>query len=469
MKVCRLSRGLVPALLVCLLAQNAHGQTQTNAPLAPIGAIRQPSQPSADRQLPIAPGRIAGAEGGGVNSYAQGRPDNHTLSSIEAIGLGSLGVLRSFLDPAFRFSQTVDTGIVPGKTNSLSQIGVNLLFDRPGERSRFMGSYGGAHVFYSPSSTYNSTYHNLAVSEQYQWARWVLRLRDDFIDSTEAAFGGLSNAGTNSQMAYQASASASDTIYTQPSKRLNNAASGEINYLLSRRAALTIAGAYKTLSYSDPSYIDSHGLTGRLGYDYSLDSKNSIGLLYEYGRTNFSGAIPTLQTDMVQISYGRKVTGRLAMQVSAGPQVSRLGSILNRRDWSLGSALTYQTHRAQYSMGYAHGVTAGSGVFSGAESHTILARMQYFVSRQWTATVGGGYALNRALLVGPGVNDFFGNRTGNASLERTIGTHMRLRFDYALQQQGTGSGTCPSGGCGPTSLRQVGGMTLEWHPWAMAR
>ncbi len=449
------------SLFLCFVAQNARAQAPAaNAPLGPIGPV---SAGSNDRQLPVAAARILGAEPGAYFS-PQGRPDNHTLSSIEAFGLGVVGELHSFLDPSFGFSQAVDSGLAGARTNSVTQMGFNLAFDRPGKRSRLAGSYAGLHTFYNPSSAYNSTYHNLGAGGEYQWERWVLRLRDDLTDSPETSFGTIYNAAA-AQVGNQPAAAAADTILTRPTRRINNAVSGEINYLLSRRSALTFAGVYRSLSFSNPQYINSHGPSGRVGYDYELNGKNSVGFMYEYSRTSFSIAIPDLQTDAAQIAFGRKLTGRMALQISAGPQFSRLAGF-HRHDWTLSGAWTYQARRTLYSVAYAHAVAAGSGVFSGAETHNINAGIHYAISHEWSANLRGGYSLSRSLEALAGANNSFGNEFGNISLERLIGAHMRLKFDYSVQKQSAGAAACPAAGCGPLGLRQVGGMTLQWHPWA---
>jgi len=157
---------------------------------------------------------------------AQAQGDTHTLSSIEMFGIGSLGAVRSFLDPSFRFGQAVDTGIIPGVKNSVTSLGMNLAFSRNGGRSTLAGSYSGAHVLYAPSSFCDTTYHNLAISQEVHWARWVLRLRDDMVISPETAFGGLDTGGTGAQIAQQSSAAVNDTILTQRAKRLNDTAAG---------------------------------------------------------------------------------------------------------------------------------------------------------------------------------------------------------------------------------------------------
>ena len=212
-------------LALSLLAAQLPTHAQDTGPLNPIGPIRQLPIPGA-RDTSLEPSPLDSAQ-----PQAQG--DTHTLSSIEMLGVGSLGLVRNFLDPSFRFSQSADTGILPGTTNSVTSLGMNLTFNRNEERSRLTGSYSGAHVLYSPDSAYDTTYHNLSVSQEIHWARWVLRLHDDFAVSSEATFGGLDSGGASTPLAQQSSANVNDTILTQRVRRLNDTTAGEMDYRLS--------------------------------------------------------------------------------------------------------------------------------------------------------------------------------------------------------------------------------------------
>ena len=445
----------VAVLALCPPVAQAQ-QAQGTGPIGPI------------RQLPIPVARDLTLERSPLDSgQPQAQSDTHTLSSIEMLGIGSLGLVRSFLDPSFRLSQSVDTGITPGINNSVTSMGMNLIFDRNGSRSRLIGSYDGAHVLYYPSSLYNNTYHNLAVSQEIHWARWVLRLRDDLVISSETSFGSLNPGGTSTQIAQQSSAGTNDTILTQRARRLNDTAAGEINYFLSRRSIVTFAGNYTTLHFANAAFINSHGATGRIGYDYAVTPKDSVGLMYNYTRTDFAGG-PALRTDAVQLAYGRKVTGRLAFQLSAGPQLVHSGSI-RMLNWSLFTATTYQTRRTQYSLSYVYGSSGGSGVFAGSRNHTVAGNLRYALTRVWSTSFGGGYAFNQPLTPITGVNDSIGTWYEAASLGRGIGRHLQFDLDYRYQQQAAGTGVCPISACGSTQSRQVLSITIGWHPLSLAR
>jgi hypothetical protein len=309
----------------------------------------------------------------------------------------------------------------------------------------------------------------LALAEEMSWERWTLRLRDDLMISPEAAFGGLDTGGALVRAGSASSLGSADAILTQRAKRVNNSAAGEINYYLSRRSVLTVAGAYNVLRFSQAGFIDNDSTTGRVGYDYVLSRKDNIGVLYTYRRFVYSGNNPLLQTDTVQLAYGRRVTGRLAFQVAAGPQLSRSAGAQRIVNWNLTSAATFQTRRTQYLFSYTRETAAGSGVFSGTHSDNVTLGVRQAVTQSWSASLNAGYAFNEALTPVPGVANSFGNWYGNASLGRPIGRQFRFFVNYGYQQQNGASGICPVAACGGvTPSRHIAAATVEWHPFAIA-
>jgi hypothetical protein len=427
-----------------------HAQQTRSAP---------PAAPTT-RQLPVAAGRNLNSESG-----IQRQADTHTLSSIERLGLGSLGVVTSIIDPSFTFGQSADTGIVPGSTTGATSLGINLAFDRNWKRSRLTGSYGGAQVFYYPHSALNSRYHNFHVAQEFRLDRWTFRLNDDLTISPEASFSGLDNGGST-QGNLQPSAEVNDTILTQRARRLGNTVSAEINYYFSLRSIVTAAGAFSTLQFSDPGFIDSQRITGRIGYDYVLTPKDSIALIYEHTRSAFSTAASHQLTDLVNLSYGRKITGRLAFQVAAGPQGLRSASQSQILTWNATSSVSYQTRRTQYFVSYAHTLSPGSGVFLGSTANLVTASVSRTVTQTWSASLGAGYAFDENLVPVSGTIDHFSNWYSNATLARPIGRHFRFDLSYRFQHQSAGEGVCPVAACGSTQSRHTVGASLQWHPFS---
>jgi hypothetical protein len=448
----------------------APAQAQMNGPISPIGPIPQRTTGNSPRQLPVPAARMPDSQ----PDYSDVHGDTHTLSSIEALGVGTFGEVQSIIDPSFNFSQLGDSAIIPGRKSSESTLGMSLAFDHQWRHSHLTGAYKGAQALYYPDSAFNTVYHNLGVANEFQFSRWLFRLRDDLMVAPDAPFGGLDAGGMAAAANYglaglQIADNDLDAILTQRAKRIRNLASAEANYSLSRRSVVTVAGLYNTINFSQPGYVESHGITGRIGYDYLLSAKDTLGVMYVYDRTDFTmPAVERMRTDSVQLAYGRKIAGRLAFQIAGGPQTQRSTTQGKLLTWTMTSAVNYQTRRNQYNVSYARVFSSGSGVFLGANRHNVVGTLQRALTPSWASVVSVGYARSLNLKPDPGKPDLFTNWYGTLALGRNLGRHMRADFTYGVQRQIAGNGVClVQVACGITQTRQVGGVTLEYHPWAI--
>jgi hypothetical protein len=418
-------------------------------------------------------------QNGTQSEHAQ--PDTHVLSGAETLGLGSLHGLRRIFDPALQVSEFDETGLVQGENIAVSNLGGSLDMDRHWGRYHLVVTYNGADVIYHPSyygMTY-SPYHDLSISPEIVLGRWTVRLRDSALYSWQTGFGGLFTGGPAQVAQYsslnniQPSFSSNGTIQTGLARQLNNTALGEADYAFSRRTTLTIVGSYGLLHFLNSGYINSQSINGQAGYNYALSAANSISVSYDYNRISYGGAVNRLETDLAQIAFGRKITGRLAFQLGAGPQLVRLenfGASASRQlSWSASGAVTYNLPRTRYSLSYFHGVTAGSGVFFGSKGDTITGMASRDFTRSWSGSVNGGHARNDSLIATGAFASRFDNWFAGASLSRQMGRQIRLSLSYGFQHQSSGGGVCPVLSCGlpgSPSFRQLG-ATLQWHPLAI--
>jgi hypothetical protein len=459
----RLARmGAVAIAITLICTYSAHAQQALNsAPIAPLAPIQS-------RQLPVPVARANGSND--IEPATTGTPnaDTHTLSSIESLGLGSIGVLTNYLDPSVRFTQSGSNTVTP-TWDGISAIGANLDFADHGSHSHLSGYYRGSQVLYFSNPSYNSGYHNLGIAEEYSVGRWLLRIREDFLSSTQVGLGGVdltgvpSSVGTSLMYALQPSADITDTILTARAKRLHSITSAEINYAVSRRSTVTVTGSYTSSTYSTAGFVDTHRTSGRIGYDYLLSAKDAIGIFYEKSQIGFGSIASSLRTDSVQLAFGRRLTGRLAFQISGGPMRVSFGTG-NQLNWAVSNSLVFQMRRTQYMLTYAHTAAGGSGIFTGATAHTVSASVHYDLSRWWALSDTTGYSYNQSLAVTPAFSGQIGTWYDTAALMRVIGRHMRFDLNYGFQKQNGAAGVCASGPCDPTPLHQTLGATLEWHP-----
>jgi hypothetical protein len=257
------------------------------------------------------------------------------------------------------------------------------------------------------------------------------------------------------------------TINTGDGLRYQNSVLGQAEYSFSRRSAITFSGSYGLLHFTGAGYVNSTMANAQVGYDYMLSPSDSIAILASYGNITYSGTVVSTTDYIAALAYGRRITGRLAFQISAGPEeIQNKGTAVvgSSRLWiaSVNSALSYQRRRTSLSVNYLHGLTAGSGVFIGAVSNAFTASARYQFTRSWTGTINGGYSLNKSLAIAGIPEARFDNWLIGWNLGRRVGPHAQINFNYGLTKQNSPN-PCPVPSCGITGLQQSFGMSVNWH------
>jgi hypothetical protein len=501
------SCALVVALLLCASAALAQDQKQDtspidpNAPLQPLDTTPGPAGGYANPPIGAARG-LNGPDETQPYDPAQVQPDLNTLAGAAPLTLGSLQHSRNIFDPTISVSQIGQ--IVPGATGQTvltgeSMVSGSLNFNRTWSEYHFSTVYNGGETFnlgYGEASTFfgktSSRYpfQDLIVTQEASWARWHVLLRDDFMASPGASFTGqgMGGPGLSAQFSSMLGASLnsfaqsfqpSETVNTGDVMRYRNSILGQAEYSFSRRSSFTFSGSYGLLDFTGSGYFNSTMLDAQAGYDYLLDPSNSIAILASYGKINYTGTGTSATgtstigtgnstTDYVgALAYGRRITGRLAFQVAAGPQDILFygpGGTGNFRLLfvSINSALTYQWRRSGVAFSYTRGLNGGSGVFLGATSNNFSGSAHYQFTRFWTGFVNGGYALNNSLAPAGTASTQFDNWFVGANLGRPVGPHANINFNYGVTRQNNPA-TCLVAYCGGTGLQQSVGVSVNWH------
>jgi hypothetical protein len=430
-----------------------------------------------------------------VQSYdpAQATPDENTLAGAVPFTLGSMQHNRNVFDPSISVSQLAQTlPLANGKSiiTGVSVPSATLNFERTWSEYHLSAIYTGGETFnfvYSKADAKLNTlaphyqFHNLAFAQQADWARWHLLLRDDFVVSPGAEFTGQGTGGpglaaefssmlSSSLSGLAQSSLPSQTINTGEAMRYMNSVLGQAEYSLSRRAAITVSGSYGLLHFTVPGYVNSSMIDAQAGYDYLLDPANSVAILGSYGRIDYTGTGNTTTDYVGALAYGRKITGRLAFQVAAGPQEIHsagpaAGGGFTLVFASVNSALKYELRRSGISLTFARGLTSGSGILLGAKSNTFTGSGHMQLTRSWVGTVNAGYAMNNSLAAAGAATIQFDNWFVGANLGRRIGPHVQISANYGVQRQNAPA-TCPVGSsanCGTTGLQQTVGLSVNWH------
>ena len=472
-----LALGIAP-----LCAQGQQADSRSGSPASPIEPVGTARDDGSNRgPIPGASG-VSRAYDSLADDPSQAVPDEHTLASVEDYGVGLLGAARNQFDPSVIFTQGGQTGY-PGSSGptglaSMTIGGGRVDFLRTGSRYQLFAIYNGGETLYHPQILQNLAYHNFDMGQEIWWNRWALRVRYNFLASPQADFGGQGvggpgmwggaavNPGDLLPPAIGINFAPSETILTGPAIRLRHTALAEMDYAWSRRSRLTFAGSYGLLQFNTAGYLNSRGFAGQAGYEYSLDPKDTIGVLGAYGKTNFDGSSIFADSTLAELSFGRKITGRLALQLAAGPQQIRLLNAapagLRMWTWAMHDALTYQRRRTGLSLTYAHGLTGGSGVLFGAQSHILTAILSRRLTRFWTASLTSGYARNSGLASLHGISYDYNTWFSGANAGRQMGRHLNVNFNYGVERQ-TSTAVCPVAACLTNAYQHTFGMTVRWH------
>ena len=462
--------------------------TQSPSPSAPIPAQGSTTQGPNTGKPPAGVARgVSGPNNGEPYDPAQSTADTNTLAGAQQFGLGSLERPHNIFDPSLSASELgVTTSDSSGKLQLTSEtiVGGSLNFNRYWNRYHFTAIYSGGESFFRGQNiggTPDSPFHDLTLMQEIDWARWHILLRDDFVASPGAAFTGtgMGGPGLISQISSTIEASLNsvgqgfipgETIQNGNAMRYRNATLGQVEYFFNRKSSVTVAGSYGLLDFPGTGYINSHMTTAQAGYEFAFDPNNSIGILGAYSRINYSeAAVSATSTTsyLAALAYGWKITGRLALQVFGGPDITTfsvpIGTTTREVSGSGGASLSYAISRGSLGLSYNHGVTAGSGVYAGSETDQVTGSIGRNLTRVWSAHANIGFAKNRSI-VGSAAQNSFDSVTVSGGVNRSFGpnTNFSLAYTANLQTSGAPAG-CTGANCSSAYTQHQITMNFQWH------
>jgi hypothetical protein len=168
--------------------------------------------------------------------------------------------------------------------------------------------------------------------QAFTWRRFQLSFIDQFsyLPQTQFGFGaatslaipGVGGTLAPSVQGLQTNYQPSQTIFTSLGTRYSNSVTTQVVYQLSPRGSLTLAGSYGFLRFIEAGNIDSNDSILSAGYNYALTKNDTIGLLYRFSDYRYVGNPQAIADHVAQLAFGRKLTGKLAVQLFAGPELT---------------------------------------------------------------------------------------------------------------------------------------------------
>ncbi|MBV9609334.1 MAG: hypothetical protein JO187_07235 [Acidobacteria bacterium] len=428
--------------------------------------------PNASASAPPPAGVVTQDTGTGTDTDNM-QPDTHALTGVEPLGLGTERSARSFLAPRFQITEFGNTN--PGdagqgtQVESATNLAASVDMRRLWGHAQFTAHYTAGGFLYSSDSGLDGSYHQFGITQSFTGHRWSLSLYDNGSYLPESPFGfygnGVSAVNVNPLFLNN------QTIFTTASSQVNNVAAASVNYNLTPRSSISMSGSFGVLSYTGAG-LDSHQETAQFGYQHQLGRKDTLGVTYSASLVQFTGGGGNNFVDHnLALAYGHRVTGKLALQFSGGPQVINGNDFASGAgysvSWGAQAGMTYQMRHMSTSLSYWHYANAGSGVFNGASTNSITGSLSRGLTRTLSASLSGGYARNTNLeeVLGLGAKQAFNTEYGTVELHHPLAHTASVYFTYTVQNQSSNTGILCNGTlCTVDRIRHVFGGGVSWAP-----
>jgi hypothetical protein len=459
----------------------------------PAARAQQQSQGQAAQPIPAYHSPLASAaDNGAVDPNADPQklgPDTRSLTGVQDFSLGVPAETHSFWQPHFDLSGMVDSDPLDASGNTgwttFTSFSGGVDLHRNSGNSALTLSYIGGGSFSNSGDSSNGVIQGLNLSEKLTYRRYAITFFDQLMYAPQTTLGatGLSggpslpDGGSSLGSGYNPGQS----ILTARGQRLINSTDAEVDAFLTARSSLTFVGGYSLLDSVDDSQLNYGNVIFSAGYNYQQSRANTFGLSYQYSAFNYSNFDQSIKTNVVLLSYGRRITGKLAFRVAGGPDIAFLHIPITTTPGGTGSPspssttqvygsfnanLQYQLQRGSLSASYNHGVTGGSGVLAGSVADNVTGT----VARQFSRTFSGGwnvgYSRNHGLSVSgttaASIQTFDYWFTG-FNLSHPWGRSLVLNLSYQLQYQNSNAPVCTGPGCGTSITRNQISFGLGWR------
>src|SRR5487761_11266 len=471
-------------LVAGLLCMSAFARSQEVYPQT--GSSSPASGQSAPSQSVGTPGSSA------TPSNSQLQPDTHPLAGAYLYTLGSALEGRSYIAPAFSLSEAAETNptYTPNSKQTFSATTIPMAefsLVHQGRTNELQAGYLGGAFIYDNGGAPNSTFHEFNLTDVKRFRRLQVSLSDIFRYLPNGAFGsgfggfggGISGgfsggSGFGGGGLVNPAYTQDQSILTSQLGSINNTILGEAVYSATARTKVSVGGSYGILqsgnsSNSSAGFLGGNNAMGFVGIQHDLTARDTLGVIYDYGTFHYVGLAESFQTQSLNLAYGRKITGRLALQLYGGPELLNFHSSQSPSFTHVAAsgtgALTYLFGRNTLGLFVSRLATGGSGVFAGSDTTIVSGNWTRQLTRRWSGTVYGGYARNTQLsAVGTTSAGHFNSFFANARLNRDISPYLSLYLGYDYERQITNSGPCTTVFCAGNLATQIFGAGITFRP-----
>ncbi|MGA8034534.1 MAG: hypothetical protein WA823_02730 [Candidatus Acidiferrales bacterium] len=437
-------------------------QNQEN-PTEPIPAIRSP---------------LAGAADNGQTNIDQDaiQPDTNSITGVERVGIGAPAMTHNYWAPRLAIAGTADSNpnYEVGSSDWAGWFsilgGVDL--HRSSGGSDLLLYYTGGGTFTNANDVDSGIIQELSLKDRFLFHRSTFTVFEQlqYLPESSLGFAGAAGAGipgVGGGVGVGTGYTPGQSLLVPRGQNLSSSTAGEWDYQVSPRTSITLVGSYSLLHYFDNDLANYGNAGFQAGFNYRISRLDTVAISYQFSAIRYSNLGQSINTNTVQGVYSRRITGKLGLQISAGPQfvtsntpITSTGSTTPTATsysslyWTLNANATYAFRRATLVASYSHGLTGGSGLLVGAETDIVTGTLSGRISRATNAGVSFGYARNNGLGVGTTADyltyDYW---FAGANWTRTMGRSLDVFANYQFQHQNNSTTGCTGTACGQGILR----------------
>jgi hypothetical protein len=380
------------------------------------------------------------------------KPDTRPLGGAETLSLGNLMEGRKYFRYNVNLSQRMES------TSSSNIIGVSRLnggfaLQRQLPQSQLSLNYHVGGFFHTNRSDVASSYHSLSVRQSWQTGRWNFLVGDQLSYAPDSPYS-LTMAGQFLNIAFNVNGQSAISpifipgqgILSGRTTRFGNTTVGQVQYRLGPRTSVFAAAGYGFLNFSGSAMTDFNQRNALVGFERQLNNTDSVGVRYGFSQFRFSNGASNVNNHYVHLAYGRRITSRIALEVSGGPELSFFRDpILGPTRglyWSLGTSLSYRWGRSDLGLSYRHALNGGGGVLAGSEGDSVNLTWNRGLTRRWDMGMNLGYFRNRSIrtfsLSAPATS--YDTQYASFGLSRKLSAGRAVYISYAATHQSSRGG-----------------------------
>jgi hypothetical protein len=412
------------------------------------------------------------------------QPDDRPLTGFQELTIGTAPEKHSYWIPGISYTNFIQSNAQAqgggNDWNSTSYITGNLSLLQNWSTAQLSLNYSGGEAISTDSAIGNGQFHQFSAVQTFNWGRWRLTALDQFAHLPQAQFGfgvgtGIAIPGVGgplepSQPGLQSWFTPSQSIFTQVGPETSNSFGTQFNYALTPRSSVTIGGVFSILRFTEPGNIESNDVVMLAGYNLQVSKTDTLGMSYRFTAYEFLDSPQALGVHVIQAAYGKRITGRLALQLSGGPEITSfrvppgVGTGTQHIAGTGSAGLSYEFRAGSVSVSYNHGANNGSGVLFGATSDQVTGSANRKLTRVWRGNVSLGYTRNTSL----GGSNTTPNLAYNtvyvgAGLQRPLGRTTDFTLHYTANIQTSTNAVCAGANCGTNFTTHVITVGLNWR------